>query len=167
MPRPRARRYSSPRRATEWYNNQFNEITIADGAVTSEVDNLSSGIDDDLKKGSTIVRIVGSIFYQVSTSGILGRFALGILMINDDQLSAAAYPDPLTGGSTDRADYMWLYSGMGHRDTDAGPQVERLDIDLKGKRRFPSGAYDLELIAEVDDTSFIFGGQLRVLLMKH
>ena len=168
MPRPRARRYASrPRRATEWFENSFSEVLISDGAAASELNNLTSGMDDDVKKGSTIVRIVGSIYYSANSAGVLARFSLGIIMLNDDQIAAASFPDPLTGGETDRADWMWKHGGMTHRDLDAGPQVEHFDIDIKGQRRFPSGAYDLELIAEVDDSAIIFGGFLRVLLMKH
>ena len=135
------------------------------GAVTSEINNLSSAVQDDEKKGMSVVRLLVRIAIQAATFNVNGELFLGIYMVEDDASAAAAFADPNAEGQA--TDWLWRERMLHNRDADAGPQVTTVERDLRSGRRFPARGYDLTLVGFAASASnMVISGQVRVLYMK-
>ena len=136
---------------------------MAQGAQSVSL--LTNDIEQDVKAGGVVTRVVGQFQWKSVTDDQETRLGLGIVMMGADAFSGGAIPDI---GIDDPA-WLYLYSGISlvGSATAANNSWLEVSIDTKAKRKFRSQDQRLVLVVEnISDTgvSLEFVFQLRTLI---
>ena len=137
MPSSRRGRSRSPRRRPGryiWNTDGIDPVSINQDVQAST--QLLPGIDPAVAAGSTIVRIIGTWFSRVLSSDFQGVMHFGIVMMNEDQRLAGAFPEAQVD------DVSWLfrdiaYGFLGDVTANPGQSLVR-QVDTRARRRIRS-----------------------------
>ena len=151
------------RRAVEWFDSLINETVT----TSQQTDDLSANIPSDEKKGMTIIRLLIDLVCAAAATGTGNVIAMGIAMVENDAVAAAAFPDP--GAETDQPGWLWrevfsVYTSTLNDRAQSVPIVR----DIRARRRFPARQTSLYLIIDTvsGSTSINIDGSIRVLVAK-
>ena len=166
MPGRRTRgRRRGPRRQAEWFDTFINETTASG---QQDVQDLSSPIAQDEKKGMTIVRIIIDLTTLLVTAGTGGLLSYGIALVSNEAAAAIAYPDADDEDDMGRG-WLWrarrVVSASNLNDVSMN---SRLVYDIRAKRRFSSEDDGLYFIMDAGTLSSDVNtdGLIRVLALK-
>jgi len=149
----------APRRKMDWDTVLIDPTTIAAGA--QGVTDMTAGFFVGLRKGLTVVRIIGSMQVRSGTAGAEVEWVAGISLVRREPAGASVFPDPATDGS-----HPWMWWKRGVVLTPAGDRPQNdIPIDVKAQRKFTDAGDTLQFILDNDDSasSVIFSFGLRVL----
>ena len=153
------------RRAVEWFDFQIN-LTVAGSGGQNTV-NLTANLQDDEKKGMTLVRTLIQLAAMPIATGAGSVLAMGIVMIEDDALAAGSVPEP--GDNIQKPGWLWktLFSSS-TAVVNARADATLIKEDLRGMRKFAASGSDLVLVAEnIQGTVTVnIDGLIRMLWMK-
>ena len=153
-----------PRRAVEWFDFEINSALVQG---SQSVVNLTANLQDDEKKGMTLVRTIVDLELAAQATGTGGKLSMGIVMVSDDSLAAGAVPDP--EDNIDKPGWLWksLRSFFTSTINDHA-QATVVQHDLRGMRKFPASGADLVLIMTnfAGTVTVNVDGLIRMLWMK-
>ena len=153
------------KRAAEWFDTNFLDLQLASNTNTGT--SLTVNIEDDEKKGLTIVRLIINLSYRTTTVGVGQRIAVGVCLLNDDAVAAAAIPDP----ETDDEKAGWMFRDGLHVINNAaadGASMGHIKVDIRSARKFPDEDFDMFIIQETGPaaTNVQVNGIIRLLALK-
>jgi len=152
-------------RAMKWYTSIFNNTAIVNGGTFRR--SLLPGIPDALRKGSTVTRILLSLWMENDTFTTLKRLDLGIGWIDEDAFNASAFPDP--EDENERFDWIFrdsIVEGIGPSGTNS-KDVRVTRYDLRSQRICRAENDLLIIMGKLDTVNtggVFFSGLTRVLL---
>ena len=159
------RRARGPRRVAEWYDT---EVLMNITAGTQASLNLTAGIVDDLKKGTTIVRMIFQIAVRALTVNTAARVAIGMAMVSTEAASASAFPEP--GTANDQVAWLWrtqteFRTSLVNDQT----QVMKFQEDIRSARKFAGADFDLYMVVneKIGASALDVDGWVRTLTLKH
>jgi len=130
------------RRKVEWFDFEINVTAVASQLVPV---NLTANLQDDEKKGMTLLRTILHLELLTPTVGTGGKLAMGLLMVEDDALAAAALPEP--EDNIQKPAWTWKAIRSFHTSVaNDRAQITQIDADLRGRRRFPASGFDFVLL---------------------
>ncbi len=122
--------------------------------------------DDIIRRGSTITRVVGSLWVRPADASSVSEGVFGLAMVESDAEAASAVPDP-----TDDTAFPWMHWERFVVGSEATGELATGDwihfkLDIKAQRKMKSRRDALNLIMNNDDGthSFSFALGLRVLI---
>ena len=129
--------------------------------------NITANMQDDEKKGMTLVRTLVNLSLLPIATGPGSVVALGLVMIEDDAIAAGSFPEP--GDNIQKPGWLWktilpTSTALVNQNSDATLIRE----DLRGKRKFPASGWDLMLLVNnIQGTVTVnIDGLIRMLWMK-
>ena len=157
-------RSRAPRRASEWFDTQIN-LTLSSASQTFQ--DLLLNVSDNLRKGMTIVRVIMDLYGVLSVAGSGGLIHLGLTIVNDDAISALAFPD--VDNADEQPGWMWRAAAViATSDPNDSSQMVRFIRDLRSMRRLPGEDVSLMLIADSGTLTapVNIDGLIRTLVLK-
>jgi len=149
--RSRSRRSSrggrGPKPVLQWENLIF-KVPLAAGANLAIADLTREPMSASLVgTAGTIIRLILRVRHMLlSTSEVPITVVMGITLMTIDAFTALASPDPI--GDQQQPWYWWDSLTM-VRDTNAAPQTDSRDFDIRTSRKVRSG-WKLVLVSETD-----------------
>ena len=151
-------------RAMKWYTSMFNTTAIVNNGTFRR--SMLPGIPESLRKGSTVTRILMTLWIANDTASTIKRLDLGIGWIDEDAFNAAAFPDP--EDENERFDWIFRDSLVQGRDSGGNQGDQKYQkYDLRSQRICRAENDLLVLMGKLDgvDTGGVFfSGLTRVLL---
>ena len=153
-----------PRRQTEWYDTDVNVSVPISGQATVQLDvNLVS----DEKKGATITRVLVSLIVFPSAVNLSSRVHMGIVLIEQDAVSAGAFPD--VDQMDDQPGWMWRHMmSVRTENVSVRRSYQLVQADIRAQRKYIGEDYQLRLI--IDENGGVVEGNcdglIRVLVKK-
>ena len=154
---------NGPRRIREWSSTRVQDESLVAGGSNFRF--ADAGFSSDDRKGCTIVRLVGSIWYGATAQNADARLALGIAILNDD-IGASNLPDP--GTDSMDADWMYCVPEMWYRYQTPTQQFGNFTFDIRSMRKYGAVGERLYVITKNKDGSALLNveGYVRVLCLK-
>ena len=127
---------------------------MAPGGVA--VTDLTAGFHPLLRKGITLLRMLGNISV-ISNAAAIAEFTMGIAYVSDEAAAAGAFPDPSTDAS-----FPWLWWKRVLQEND---NTDQFAVDVKSMRKFREANARIFFIMENDDAieTLNFGFGIRLL----
>ena len=120
---------------------------------------LTAGFREGLRKGVTVLRIIG-LLHMIGTNNFIVDYAAAIVRVAAEAALSAAFPDP---GSDTEAPWLWWNGGSLFQATD--DRNHDVVIDVKSRRAFRESDDRLYFIMDnvdaVSSLQFSFG--IRIL----
>jgi len=143
------RRLTGPRRQVRWVRIRSNENAIVDGASERTII-FNASVFPELV-GSTLTRIVGTVFYRGTDAGpvLAPAYSMGILVARQEAADAgiSALPDPESAAAG-----AWLHwratqlrAAALPTDTSSLVYYDKFDLDIGAQRKMGTGM-DIVLI---------------------
>jgi len=148
-----------PRRRTDWDNSSIDDTALTAG--TQGVTDLTAGFYVDLRKGLTVVRMIGQL-QIVGAAGGSTEWAAGIAMVSVEAAAAGVFPDPDTDVSFP---WMWWQVGFTLAMAVGENAVDKVPIDIRSQRKFRDAGDRLYFIMDNHDVgnTLTYGFGLRSL----
>ena len=127
------RRYrsTSMRRRKIWsYDSLGQAATLAQGAQA--LTELATGINIDVRAGSTLIRQIGQVAIRAGGLGADVRAMFALQLMNEDAFNAAAIPEL----EVDDADYIWMTQLVQQRGSIDAEQWLTVRFDNHGMRKY-------------------------------
>ena len=145
-------------RALQWFTSISDAQTVTSGGQSAN--ELLAGLSDTLRKGSTITRIIMQLVLHAGTvDTTFGRVKYGIVLMNQDAVSAGAFPD--ADVATDNVD--WLVRGaevVSATSLTDSSQFVSVFRDLRAQRMLRTGQELLEFIIDQSTSGQVIGYDL-------
>ena len=152
------------RRTPEWFDLDINIGQVAGGQGFR---NLTANMQDDEKKGMTLVRTIVDLDLHATSVSSGGRLALGIVIAEDDAIAAGSFPE--AQDNIGKPGWVWkALKTFGTSDINDRSQRTIIHEDLKSRRKFQASGYDLVLIVNNFEgvTAVNIDGLIRTLWLK-
>ena len=138
-------RARAPRRQTVWDTTFTDPVAVTQGAVAFV--RLSLGFRTDVRKGLTILRVIGQLHVASNSAGQSVEWNAGLTMVVENNVPspAADLNEP------------WMWYKGGHTDSFAaldGVSHQSYDMDVKAKRRFREDDDQLLFVIANHDVAF-------------
>ena len=146
----------------EWDTFSINAATLAAGA--QGFTEITAGFHTDVRKGLTILRMIGDLYVVGGAANSNTEWTAGIAMVAAEAAAALIFPDPASDTSFP---WMWWGRGLEHRGAagDDSFNYRRVPIDVKSRRAFRDQDDQCLFLVDNDDPAdaleYTFG--LRVL----
>ena len=138
-----------PKRGLFWIDTNIDETT---GSAEQDSTDLTTLMVDDEKKGATLVRTILSLRSVLIAAGTGGLLGMGIVIVNDDALSAGVFPDANSAG--DQPGWLWRRQlPIATSDPNDSSQWLATDIDIRAKRTLTGEDSNLMLIINLGTSS--------------
>ena len=160
----RRRRARGPRRATEWFDTQFNLVVVNNALVGVLLD---TNVSRPERKGMTLARTILDLTFRTDAINIDQDVSLGMVMITTAAVAAVALPNPRT--DDEQPGWIWRSQRvLAQSSVDDASQFIHINEDLHSGRRYSGEDKDLLMIFSTGagGISIKVGGLVRLLMLK-
>ena len=152
------------RRGLFWIDTNIDENTASG---TQDMTDLTTLMVDDEKKGATLVRTILHLDMILTAAGTGGLMALGLVMVDDDAMSAGAVPEANSAGEQPG----WIFRSqrvISTTDPNDSSQFLKWDLDIRARRKLTGENSNLLLIINAGSLSASVNsdGWARMLFMR-